>query len=306
MFKMVTGGNGRTVYCGIVRSKDEMQFTLEGKEYDSEQKTEYARTLTLRYDYELSDERKNFHMGDVLCVTVMPSRNNPDQGTAEEIAGCGEVIIIQNDRGNEKYIILGRPKKIGWNQAKTRLTVSFLNLKDMGNKNLGYESKYHSSSGTQLTSYWLNVSYFNKNPNSKYKSNFNAEWFERTVTTEDIVVMVVSKKMTNYNGIWYENYNGARFNVIKRAAQQEERPTTGHEKRFAVSQKDYTSDGIPYSEGNYVQNYNELFSREESPYDHTMIPNTAMEKSYIPDVGMQQPISDNMQFADFSDMFGMR
>ena len=49
--------------------------------------------------------------------------------------------------------------------------------------------------------------------------------------------MVVSKKMTNYNGIWYENYNGARFSVIKKAEQQAERQTTGYENQVVASQK---------------------------------------------------------------------
>ena len=69
MFKMVVGGNGRTVYCGIVRYKDDMQFTLEGTEYDAERKEEFKRVLTLRFGLDDGRARTLEEVGSEFGVT---------------------------------------------------------------------------------------------------------------------------------------------------------------------------------------------------------------------------------------------
>ena len=48
MFKMVSGGNGRSVYFGKVGSIDQEMFQLTGNEWDSEARVEVTQTLNLR------------------------------------------------------------------------------------------------------------------------------------------------------------------------------------------------------------------------------------------------------------------
>ena len=326
MFKMVVGGNGRTVYCGIVRYKDDMQFTLEGTEYDAERKEEFKRVLTLRYDFELSSEEKDFKVGDPLCVTVMPSRKDPDVGVAEEIAGIGKVIAISNDRGNEKYILLGKPKKIKWNNSGSKLTVSFVNLKNLQNMFLGMPSSFTSQKGEEITAYWLNVSFFKKNPNSKFKNNFSAERLEKFVTTNDTVCMVVSKKMVQYNGVWYENYNGAKFMTVGKEVQNSSYSKSYENYQTQPFQNDmyqqayYESNNYNGASEPYIEDYNRLFNEESQmqscqplPFEQYNQPYTQdsyaaqnqVQKQYVYGQDLNT-FGGNSQFADFSDMFGGR
>ena len=52
MFKMVSGGNGRSVYFGKIGSIDQEMFQLTGNEWDSEARVEVTQTLNLRKDPE--------------------------------------------------------------------------------------------------------------------------------------------------------------------------------------------------------------------------------------------------------------
>ena len=66
MFRMVTGGNGRTVYCGRVGKLSAAGFTLSGVEYDPEIDAEVSVVLELRFDAELPENAKKIKDGDQL------------------------------------------------------------------------------------------------------------------------------------------------------------------------------------------------------------------------------------------------
>lgn len=232
---MVTGGNGRTVYCGRVGNLSAAGFTLSGVEYDPEIDAEVSVVLELRFDAELPENAKKIKDGDMVAVTVMPSRNDMRKGTAEEIIHSGGIISIRNDRGNEKVVVVAQPRRIAWNEKHTALKVSFTNLKNPEGQLVGVMGKpFTDYLGHTRTTCWLTSTYFAAKPDSQIRNRWTAERFETEVKTGDTIALVMSVKESDYNGTHYTNYNGAKFMVVQRA--QETGTQGGAQAQSAQSQ----------------------------------------------------------------------
>lgn len=206
MFKMVSGGNGRSVYFGKIGSIDQELFQLTGNEWDSEARVEVTQTLNLRKDPEF--EGTMVEDGKIAVAMVLPSRKDPAKGTVEEMVGESGALSVINENGNEKVILYGKVHKVQWNQKHNRFTVSFLDIKNAQDEYLGTEQRYKDHFNLEYVSHWLNVSFFDSN---KFKSTYNAERVSQRIQKGDWVVMVASKKVSMYEGREIVNYNGGKF-----------------------------------------------------------------------------------------------
>lgn len=215
MFKMVTGNNGRSVYCGVVTrtmSGERPAIELKGSDWIYEEKRSEERLIQMLVGCDAVESSKKIKAGDTIITTLLPDRKIENFGTAEEIAKVGEAVRIKNENGKEKVILIGVVRGLRWNDKHNKLSVSFCNVKDVEGNYLGYASKYEGRDGEPRVSYWLNVSFF---CNDAYTSTYDANRAEQNIHKGDIVAMVVSNKESEYNGRIYTNYNGNKFTVIK-------------------------------------------------------------------------------------------
>lgn len=118
MFKMIVGGNGRSVYCGKVTRINEKAIEIFGTDYNKDT-GEVQRTLQLWLDRDIVEKAKEVKEGDIVAVPMLPSRKNQDIGTAEELAVLNDAIVMQNDRGNEKIMLIGKIRKKKTRTGKT-------------------------------------------------------------------------------------------------------------------------------------------------------------------------------------------
>lgn len=214
MFKMVTGNNGRTVYCGKVSGANQTGFLLSGTEYNPQIHQEVNLVYQVGFDANLTEAQKNVKDGEVVLVTFMPSRDDMTKGVAEEIAHIGQMIKIRNEKNNEKEIILAVPRRRNWNEKQNVLTVSFSNLHDVYGNPVGVESKpFVDNFGNTRTTHWLNVTFFRNSENSKFNNRYNADVFEKRVGDGDTICLVSTIKNTTHEGKNYTNHNGAKFFV---------------------------------------------------------------------------------------------
>ena len=217
MFKLVAGGNGRTVYIGDATNISEKGLSICGDEWNKTTREMEEKRIKLRIDYELQDTYNSLFPelkeGDKVLTTVMPARKEDGAGTAEEMAVTNQAIIIKNENNTEKYIIRGIIKNKRWNQKHTLLYVSFSNITDTENNLLGTKSEYTDRNGMVYENYWLNVNIFN---NPQTACFYNAEKADAEMNKGDEVVIVTSKKKNEYNGKIYTNFNCDKFFLLKR------------------------------------------------------------------------------------------
>lgn len=213
MFKMVTGGNGRVVFCGKITRAKEGALEIQGTDWNYEAKEEIETLVQMKVAPEMMPISQKVEIGEKIITTLMPDRKKPNFGVAEEIAQKGSAVVITNDKGNEKIVLIGTVRSKKWNEKHNMLTISFLNIKDVDGGYIGYESNYQDREGKDCTSYWLNVSYFNTD---KFKNIYNATKADKNIQVGDVVAMVISIKQSQYNGKPYINYNGNKFNLISK------------------------------------------------------------------------------------------
>lgn len=244
MFKMVTGGNGRTVYAGKVNRVNDLAVEIVGTEWNSTQKVEEHKSLQLFFDPEIkADKREKLHPGMTICAMVMPHRSNPNLGTAEEIALPGEAISIYNDRGNEKLILNGIVKNKKWNEKKNRLAVSFMDVKNMSGSVLGFERVYDNRSV-----HFMNVNFFVQKQQAEKKNYYDAPKADKLLEKGTSVIMLISKSVAQYNGKEYINLNGAKFFVPVTDEQNEKAESSAQDHNGSTASAPKPSNPAPSSQ----------------------------------------------------------
>ena len=211
MFKLITGNNGRSVYAGYVENSNASQetFELTGIEWDKDNKKEIERRLFLKKDIDLPETE--LVDGDYIIVTMLPSRKDPDRGTAEEIAKQNQAIRLQNDKGNVKIAFIGTVAGKKWNSSGSVLSLSIRGVKDVDGVNIGSPYTYYDRFGDELTSYYINISLF-KNSKSKI---YTAEKGDKDFEKGKKAVFVVAPKERMYNGKMYQNFMLTKYSIPK-------------------------------------------------------------------------------------------
>ena len=201
MFKMVTGGNGRSVYCGVLTGVKDGYIKLTGTDWNFDLKSEEEKTLIMKIDSEILEKNKNLEEGQAVVVTMMPSRNNPNQGVAEEIAQLGEIVQINSDRGANKLVGLVRMGNKRWNDAKSVMSFSIMNPTNISSgQKMGVEVTNNGR-----TTHWLNITAFPENP--AFRNRYNANYVDENFNKLDVICFVATVKDSVYNGKPRTNYN---------------------------------------------------------------------------------------------------
>lgn len=227
MFKLVTGGNGRTIYLGTVTQHNDKAMEIAGKEWNPDTKQEEEKKLQMYFDKSISEKGKLLKVGDQVVVSYLPGKDEKSAGRAEEIARAGEVISITNDRGNKKYVIFSKVHKKKWNDKNTMLRLVFRDLKDTNGNFVGNPYTFTDDYDNTYTNYWLNVSIFPAN--EKFKNAYNAKKADKDIEAGDIIVMVATMKTNAYNGKEYTNYNGAKFTVLEKNDKNDSNQASGQQ-----------------------------------------------------------------------------
>lgn len=260
MFKMVTGGNGRIVFCGEVTRTKEGALEIKGADWNPEKKMEEKSVVQMKVAQEMLPTSKDIEVGEKVITTLMPDRKIPNYGLAEEIAKNGNAVAITNDKGNEKIVLIGEVRNKKFNEKRNKLTISFLNIKDVDGGYVGYESHYKDRENKECTAYWLNVSYFNSN---KFNNNYDADKADKLIQPGDVVAMVVSRKETTYEGKTYINYNGNKFFVIS----SKKNKTSAAPQNEIHSNKETQTASQPAQPENIINNSDDMFNNTEDGFE---------------------------------------
>lgn len=225
MFKMLTWANGRSVYAGKIKkiSTDRKALVLAGTEYDRNTKTQVEKEILAKAI--IPDDVAK---GDCCMLNFLPSEKDDTKGKASTmgfsfqggkiLSGTIEIKSGKNaGKKAEQAVIMASVRKKKWNEKKTVLNISFINLRDEEGNLVGNPSSWvNQYSGETLTSYWFNVTSFSNKEDSAYRNFFDAVNFDRNVGEGDTVVCVVRKSENTYKEKVYINYNLSSFFVIKR------------------------------------------------------------------------------------------
>lgn len=222
MFRLVSGGNGRTVYLGEVANCNESAMKITGKDWNPDSREEEEKSLQMFFDKSVRSVGKKLKLGDHVLVSYLPGKDEKTAGIAEEIATAGQVLALVNDRGNQKYVIYAKVHSKKWNEKKTLLRLNFLNLKDINGNLIGNPSSYKDSYGNARTSYWLSVNLFK--PNDAVVNHYHADRADEEIEAGDTIMIVVTVKKNIYDGKEYTNYNGAKYVVLKKNAKKDASP----------------------------------------------------------------------------------
>lgn len=220
MFKMVTLSNGRSIYAGKVKKIDSSKkaIVLSGKEYDRESQSEVEKQLVIK-----TNVPDDVVKGDSCLVTFLPSEKDETKGTASAISFSHQGgamfsgwVQPPNGKKSEQFVIMGTVKRRSWNDKKTLLHVSFLNLHNEEGKMMGNPSSWKNNYGNEITSYWMNVNSFPNREGGQFQNFYDATRFDKVVEDGDVVVCVARRQDNEYNGKTYTNYNMSRFFVIEK------------------------------------------------------------------------------------------
>ncbi len=153
MFTAIKGNNGRTIYVGMVGEKDDTSLRLEGTEWDANIQMQVPRMIECTLTAETAEKTKNVRVGHYLMVMLMPSKDNPDVGIAEEVGAIGDILSITNIKNNPKKIVLGVIRSAKRSESGSSMIIGMTGLKEYG-KEIGHASSYIGSDGETRESYW--------------------------------------------------------------------------------------------------------------------------------------------------------
>ncbi|EOS68812.1 hypothetical protein C818_02687 [Lachnospiraceae bacterium MD308] len=226
MFTAIKGNNGRTIYVGMVGEKDDTSLRLEGTEWDANIQMQVPRMIECTLTAETAEKTKNVRVGHYLMVMLMPSKDNPDVGIAEEVGAIGDILSITNIKNNPKKIVLGVIRSAKRSESGSSMIIGMTGLKEYG-KEIGHASSYIGSDGETRESYWTSFVGCNS---TKYQ-NMVADRLERSLKKMDLVTMIFHETEGEYNGQPDTTRFIDRFAVVyrNRAASEATAPATAQQ-----------------------------------------------------------------------------
>lgn len=195
MFTAIKGNNGRTIYVGKVGAKDDTSLRLEGTEWDANIQMQVPRMIECTLTAETAEKTKNVRVGHYLMVMLMPSKDNPDVGIAEEVGAIGDILSITNIKNNPKKIVLGVIRSAKRSESGSSMIIGMTGLKEYG-KEIGHASSYVGSDGETRESYWTSFVGCNS---TKYQ-NMVADRLERSLKKMDLVTIIFHETEGEYDG----------------------------------------------------------------------------------------------------------
>lgn len=211
MFEVLKGNNGRTIYVGKVTAKNDNQLRLEGTEWDQNIQQMVGKKLDCNISPDTVKTAEKVRVGQFIMVMMMPSKNNPSVGTAEEIAVPGNILSLVNSKGNPKKVVLGVAKNPRRSKSGKAMVVGMTDVTEYGVK-VGKESSYTGSDGNVYESRWTTFIACNS---EKYGKKL-ADRMEKAVKKQDLLLVVFHEAEGEYNGSPEVSMFVDRFCVIYR------------------------------------------------------------------------------------------
>lgn len=209
MFTLFSCKNGRRIYAGKVSDKGKDSFLLTGTDWNSEGQFDEEKKLELTIDGSVPKSRREFKNGDTIVVSVMPSKDNVEKGTAEEILTLGHCLVATNEKGNQKLIVFGRVFKKKWNDSHSAVTISFTDIKDSKDQFVGYKSTW-TKDGSEKITYWLNTIACN---GGQFKSTMG-DRVDSVLNRGNLCIMICNINKSEYNGQTRIGYFTMRFDRV--------------------------------------------------------------------------------------------
>lgn len=195
MFTAIKGNNGRTIYVGKVTAKNDTSFRIEGMEWDSNIQTSVVKTVDCTIAPDVQEKAKGIRVGGYAMVMMIPSKDNPDIGTAEEIGLAGDILKISNAKGNEKKIVLGVVRSNKRSESGNVSLIGMTGLKEYETE-IGDISTYIGNDGIEHESRWVSF----MGCNSLMYNNMVADRLERGVKKNDLIALVFHEIEGEYKG----------------------------------------------------------------------------------------------------------
>lgn len=202
MFKMFSTNNGRQILVGELKIVENIA-TIEGNHWNWETKENEHKKVSMTIPGYMSKKAKEFQGGKAI-ISYMAGRTEEEDGQMEELLLPGEAMEVKNDRGNRKLVGIMTVRAMNWNEKRSVLQASFLNVKNEKGQMLGNESEDRDGNPT----HWLNCAVFPAKGNEK--GNNTAERFEERVEKGDELAIAMGVK--EFNGS--DSYSLMKYEIL--------------------------------------------------------------------------------------------